>query len=199
MELVSSSIPTSTADDRFESLVRGCWGIPKGADGNVSGRWADAMGEEDSGNRGQVRVVVTHADGSVSLEVVSMPEEDRATNGNSGSNTAVISEAQAERVRQELLETRGIHTVHVRLLDKQLGHAGRSDRGDGLTHLSDRIDSNRVCSVGSGHRHQPSAEEMKIARLGSSGAGPGARGSSGGYGTYGASSAGLGLDHGLLR
>lgn len=200
MELVSSSLPTSAADDRFESLVRGCWGIPKGADANAHGRWADAAGEEDSVNRGQVRVVVTHADGSVSLAAVRMePEVARATDDNAGSNTAVISEAQAERIRQELLEARGIHAVHVRLLDKQLGHAGRSDRGDGPTHLSDRIARKKSCSVGSGSRHQPSAEEMRIARLGSSGDGPGGRGSSGGYGAYGGGSASLGLDHGLLR
>lgn len=200
MELISSSLPIPAADHRFESLVRGCWGLPKGADRNVNGQWIGATGEGNDGNRGPVMVAVTHADGSVSIEAVSTELKAAcATDDKRGSNTAVISEAQADRIRQELLETRGIHAVHVRLLDKQPDYAGRFNRGDESIHAADGNDGNKPCSGGSVSLQQPSTEEVRIARLGASGDGHDARGSSGGYGTYGGGDVNLGLDHGLLR
>lgn len=196
MELLSSSLPSTTpaADDdlQFERVARACWGIPASAAG-VLGSQQDG----DFGNAPQsVSVVVTHADGSITIERVSRQEVEVHPDG---SGTLLISEAQAEKIHRQL-SLRGVHAVHVHLLSEQKGTvhaspdpAGSSQEIADVKHVGSILEGSS-CSRPHGVR-QLSADEVRTARLGPSGCGQGSRGA----GCFGEGEVGLDFDHGMLR
>lgn len=196
MELLSSSLPTPAADLRFDSLVRACWGIPAEV-GSVSGRQGNSALRENQ----PIGVVVTHADGSMSIETVSRLEVEVSLNGNGDLS---ISEEQAERVRRHLA-SRGVQAVHVHLLNNNNNPQAaeiRENRGtDGLKEgTTVGNDAGAVFEAGAnpsprGGGRQSSQEEIKVAKLGPSGNRRGSHGTS----CFGEGEAGLGFNHGLLR
>lgn len=190
MELLSSSMPTPAADLRFDTLVRACWGIPPAHGSGVSA-W---QGTNHLDENQWMSVLVTHADGAMSVERVSRQEGDV---GVAESGDPLMSEEQAERVRRQLA-SRGVHAVHVHLLKNN------DPRGTAI-HANAAIDEpaqngavgSKVGAVieGRDSGRRPSAEEVKIARLGPSGSEHGSHGA----GCFGEGEAGLGFDHGMLR
>lgn len=161
-------------------------------------RGSSALGETQP-----VSVVVTHADGSMSIETVSRQEVEVSVNGNGDLS---ISEKQAERVRRQLA-SRGVHAVHVHLLNNNSNDI--KPRGAALHATSGTDGSAQGTPVGNdadtlfegGSRcpcdggRQSSSEEIKIAKVGPSGNRPGSHGA----GFFGEGLAGLGFNHGLLR
>lgn len=202
MELVSSSMPTPAADSRFENLLRGCWGI--GRDGHGSGdrgKRADGCLDEDTdsclGGR-SINVVVTHASGKISVEAVSLDSESLRGGGSEEADDELLSKAQAQNIRQQLA-SKGVQAVHVRLLETGApsGAASSSSRAGTTTRLAqDRNASHGGSSLLPPHRsgHPPSADDIRVARLGPSGDGCGG----GGVGGCGEGFS-PGLDHGLRR
>lgn len=193
MELLSSSLPTPMADLRFESLVRACWGIPE--EGVVSeSRGVDGLGEKQP-----VRALVTHADGSMSVERVSRQDLEEVEGDKSDGR--LISEVEAESVRRRLA-SRGVHAVHVHLLEK-------TSPGGATPEVPEADGSSQEPAVGTnagaiseslsrfrpGDGRQPSADEVRIATLGPSGS----RHSDHDPVYFEEGTAGLGFDHGLLR
>lgn len=189
MELLSSSLPTPAADLRFEGLVRACWGIP--AEGRNESQGTGGLGDNQS-----VSVVVTHADGSMSIERVSRQEVEVGVDKN---GDLLISEVQAERVRRRLA-SKGVHAVHVHLLNSRPGGVMRANPGVDGSPQEVAVGSNLGAILEGGSRsrpcggRQPSADEVRIARLGPSGNRHGH-----GAGCLEEGKAGLGFDHGLLR
>lgn len=220
---MSSSFPSPIADQRFEKLVRACWGLPdvtmnnasierNGCDRSVVGAHKN-YGDETIVRR-PVRVVVTRVDGSVSVEDVFVCGEmaytkgqptDIASSDDKRSNTAeYISENQADDIREQLV-TRGIHAVHVRLVTvPPRPPLPPPPFANGNSNCLDNQAANEVASdEDSPHRSppgvQPSTEELRTARLGPAGGSH----STGGGGRVSRGSSGyddcLGLDQGLLR
>ncbi len=196
MELLSSSLPTPSADPRFDALVRACWGIPPALAGG-GGSGGQGIGPLEEGQ--SMSVLVTHVDGEMSIERVSRQGDEVGVDDRSGD--LLMSEAQAERVRRELASI-GVHAVHVHLLN-----SNNDNTPGAANHASAAVDgSTQNGAAGSKHgavvegqdsgRRQPSAEEVRIARLGPSG---NKHGTSHGVGRFGEGEAGLGFDHGLLR
>lgn len=144
-------------------------------------------------------VVVTHADGSMSIEAVSRQEVEVSVDGNGDLS---ISEEQAERVRRQLA-SRGVHAVHVHLLNNNGNPRGAAMNANPGTDGSAQVTAvgNDVATLfegglrpvpcDGGRRSSP--EEIKIAQLGPSGNRHGSRG------CFGEGEAGLGFNHGLLR
>lgn len=187
MELLSSSLPTPAADLRFDSLVRACWGIPAEV-GGVSGR----PGNSALGDNQPVSVVVTHADGSMSIETVSRQEVEVRVDGNGDLS---ISEEQAERVRRQLA-ARGVHAVHVHLLNNPRGAGtGRSAQGTGVGDDVGGVFEGGSRSSPRDVGRRSSREEVKIAKSGPSGNQHGRHGAS----CFDEGEVGLGFNHGLLR
>lgn len=198
MELLSSSLPTPADDLRFDRLVRACWGIPAEVRGGL-GRQGNgaAPGENES-----VSVVVTHADGSMSIETVSRREVGVSVDGNVDLS---ISKEQAKRVRHNLA-CRGVHAVHVHLLNNNnnpRGTAARAHPGaDGSAQGTAVGDDDVGTLFEGGPRLSPcdgkrrsSPEEIKIAKFGPGGS----RHGSSGAGCFGGGEPDLSFDHGLLR
>lgn len=196
MELLSSSLPNATpaADDdlQFKRVARACWGIPANAPGVPGSQQDGAFGEAPQ----PVSVVVTHADGSITIERVSRQEVEVHPDG---SGTLLISEAQAEKIRRQL-SRRGVHAVHVHLLNEQKGTvhaspeaAGSSQETADVKHVGSILEGS-FCSRPHGMR-QLSADEVRTARLGPSGHGQGSRGAD----CFEEGEANLGFDHGMLR
>lgn len=190
MELLSSSLSSTTPaadnDLQFERVVRACWGIPANAAGVPGSQQDGALGEAPQ----SVSLVVTHTDGSITIERVSRQEVEVHPDG---SGTLVISEAQAEKIRRQL-SLRGVHAVHVHLLNEQKEAVHASPETAGSSQ-----ETADVKHVGSGSRphgvRQLSADEVRTARLGPSGHGQGSRGAD----CFGEGEASLGFDHGMLR
>lgn len=178
------------ADLRFESLVRACWGIP--AEGANESRGIEGLGETQS-----ISVVVTHADGSISIERVSRQEIGVDVDKN---DDHVISEVQAERVRRQLA-SRGVHAVHVHLLKNRSGGVMRAISGADGSSQEPAVRNNAGSILEGGSRshpgggRQPSADEVRIAMSGPSGSRH--RDHDAGY--FEEAAAGHGFDHGLLR
>ena len=193
MELLSASLPTPAADLRFDSLVRACWDVPAEVVG-VPGR----PGNSAPGENQPVSVVVTHADGSMSIETMSRQEVEVSVDGNGDLS---ISEEQAERVRRKLC-SRGVHAVHVHLLNNNNNNnnprgagADRSAQGTVVANDAGSVleGGSRLSPRNGGRR--PSPEEIKIAKLGPSGDRHGSHDA----GCFDEGEAGLGFNHGLLR
>ncbi|CAM9380713.1 unnamed protein product, partial [Ectocarpus sp. 12 AP-2014] len=195
MELLSSSLPNATPpanyDLQFERVARACWGIPANAPGVPGSQQGGAFDEAPQ----SVSVVVTHADGSITMERVSRQEVEVHPNG---SGTHLISEAQAEKIRRQL-SRRGVHAVHVHLLNEQKGTvhaspeaAGSSEEAADVKHVGSILEGSS-CSCPHGVR-QLSADEVRTARLGPSGHGQGSRGGD----CFWEGEANLGFDHGML-
>ena len=148
--------------------------------------------DTDSSLEGRsIKVVVTHASGSISVEEVSLDSEPvRSGSGEAGNG--LLSKAQAQNIRQQLA-SKGVQAVHVRLLQSGT-HSGASS-GAGTTNrlMQDRSATHCILPP---HRsgHPPSADDIRVAKLGPSGDGCG----SGGVGGCGEGFS-PGLDHGLRR
>lgn len=199
MELVSSSIPTPTADQRFESLVRDCWGIPREAGGTSGGGsgvpGVAALDEANKlGGHRLVRVVVTHADGSISVEGVYIGcETDISSNFGEG-ESGLMSRKQAERARQQLA-AKGVHAVHVKLLTKQANVTADLGTDEPLQELDFRKSTDGRCNPVDFSGRKYSADEVRLAKMG-----PLADGRLGdGFFRHRDGEASFDLDHGLLR
>eukprot|EP00752_Nemacystus_decipiens_P008962 g8001.t1 len=195
MEVLSSSLPTPAADLRFDRLVRACWGIPADV-GGVPGRLGNGALDMNK----PVTVVVTHADGSMSIETVSRQEVEVSVDGNGDLS---ISEEQAERVRR-LLASRGVRVVHVHLLNNNnpRGSVGRANTGTDGSVQGSAVGNDAGSVFEGGSRIPPcdggrrcSQEEIEIARSGPSGNRHGSHGA----GCFDEDEAALGFNHGLLR
>ncbi|CAM9395475.1 unnamed protein product [Scytosiphon promiscuus] len=200
MELLSSSLPiTPSGDVSFESLVRACWGIPADPVGGSGSQANNGKGDDTS-----ISVVVTHADGSMSVERV--PWHAAGVQSGSGDGTdgddLLVSQMQAEEIRRYLF-LRGVHAVHVHLLKKPRGgtaHATQSGTGNvakgGLL-----VNNTGALLDGQSPRtllhdgRRPSFDEVRVARFGPSGDGKGNEGG----GCFEEDDPGLSFDHGLRR
>lgn len=200
MELLSSSLPTTPAGDvRFESLVRACWGVPA-EPVDIPGSHAHDCGGEDE----TISVVVTHADGSMSIERVSRRAAgvQPDSGGAPGGDDVLVSQAQAEKIRRHLF-SRGVRAVHVHLLKQRpeaTAHATRPGIGittqEGLLGKNASTLSEAESSRSLRHnRRRPSPDEVEVARLGPSGDDKRNEGS----GCFEEGNPGLGFDFGLRR
>lgn len=206
MELVSSSLPTPGADRRFENLVRGCWDIPKNAGSAInstagggaggSGTLASTSfdGHGDAPGCRPVKVVATHADGTMSIEG-GYVRDDGVCHASDGGLDGLLSESQAGHIRRQLA-LRGVHALHIQLTKNQPETRGNHGTDEALqppgVENGTTSDGNlRSRSPG----HQPSTEDVRIARLGPLGNG----GNDGRFGGDSGDQASFGLDRGLLR
>lgn len=149
-----------------------------------------------------ISVVVTHADGSMSIETMSRQEIEVGVDSN---GDVSLSEEQAERMRRQLASA-GVHAVHVHLLNNSnnnsrgtpihanLGTDGAATGTAGGSDVGTFFEGGSRSSPGGGGR-QSSPEEIKIAKSGPSGNGHGRHDD----GCFGDGEAAIGFDHGLLR
>lgn len=178
MELVSSSMPTPAADSRFENLLRGCWGIRRDEHGTRDrGRRADGSLEEGTdsslGDR-SIKIVVTHANGKTSVEAVSLDSASDRSGRSEGADNLLLSKAQAQSIRQQLA-SKGVQAVHLRLLDRGTRSGASSGAGTIRRLAQDRSASHASLTPHRGG-HSPSADDIRVARLGPSGDGCGSGG-----------------------
>lgn len=132
--------------------------MPETTDGGIAA--PPSVAEKRYRGCGPLRVVVTRADGSTSVEEVgrglgSTPGEDICRGSEVGSRNGAISRAQAENIRQELA-ARGVHAVHVQLLPEQ-------QRGGGVG--NPKTTAEESCPLKDG-RNSYSSHDVTIAKLG---------------------------------